>query len=388
MTDASYRGEPLITLHGQLAVAEGVMLTSAVRLAVEWFPLAAQNGPLGTAIDEVEYRNTYPAPFELPLFSIPSDAVLASVDGGTGRLGFGQIVAYRDGDGDERLTLAAPGGLVKDRVLATSGSFSGPFSPMDPAPEIAALVFAEAPLPAELEGLVRPGFSLVKLNFMTGKLEAAADASFQLLLRDDPLLSKVLCPDAYGPMPSPTACGLVPPVEPGTPLNLFGSALEVADDGSARVHINVWADSMSFINGANVTVNGTVISQVGQGGAYQLGEPQRSVVKLGDNLVRVEVAGRPVTQLTVFVPAAFTITAPATVQAGMPLTVSWSESAGASGYQFGTSDVGATGTVTGRTWVGTAPAQPGTLFIDVGAQGSTGDVLGMFNARALVTVAP
>jgi hypothetical protein len=104
--DTGYPGEPLLVIHGQVFLGEGVVAPADPRAAVVWLSAA----PYGVALraDDVAIATTFPADFEVTIAEIPTEQefpgnwqdipYLPEVQGL--QTLFGVLVAYEDVDGN------------------------------------------------------------------------------------------------------------------------------------------------------------------------------------------------------------------------------------------------------------------------------------------------
>ncbi len=371
-----YRGAALFTLGGTMTLAPGVKLERPVRLAVIWYAQVDSRTPKGTVTEDVAFEGQFPLRFTMPFYSPPDEAVLSELPGISGRVGNGQLVAYDDLDGDERLTIAGLGQTVTDRVLAVTA-----LSPLQPASFTGPwrmIAYAE-PGAAPALGL-RAGFNLVEVSPITNTTELV-EPELELELSDDPLLSGTICVEAYN-VPSMTLpCGIVT-----SSLGLLG-LVTAADDGAAYARVGVFADGRQ-IDGATVTLNGVALAQGMPQGPYELFETSRRVIRLGTNLVRVEAPAQVAKEAVAEVPKAFIVDAPATVKAGRPFTMTWTPAEGAGTYSVRASTGMTIGAVNGFGFSGTAPPFTGPLELWISALGGDGYFRGEYLVHKTIEVVP
>ncbi len=379
-----YRGEPLLTLRGQVSTAQGFQVDGPVRLAVIWYPvLAGSNAPLGTSIEEVESPTGFPQPFELKLYAPPDDKVLAAPPGWQfGRSTIGQLVAYHDANRNGRLEVAGAGEPIVDRVLAVSAFVPGVGSGRI-YERVVAVTYLEPPLASEVvrDGL-KPGFNVTTTTVSTMTTEiSTTTAVVDLELRDDPFLSMAICSDAYAQPPVPNPCGL------GTGQELLVNGFVTAfDNGRAEAVFFVTRDG-AFVTDATITLNGTRVPWPGAGTGYGIEEAVRSVVRLGANQLRVDDGKGGALEARFDVPAELTLTAPASVRAGAPFTLAW---AAVSGVLFYSVEIGGMiDSTTELTYSAMAPATPGPLPVIVAAEAfNMNGIRGRYEVARTVDVTP
>ena len=339
LVGATYPGEPLAAVSGSMIPTPETELDGPVRLALAWYPqwLAAEQpggGDLPPAIvtEDVEARGTFPVDFSFPIYRPPPREALAPLDGLAGRGAFGVLLAYRDLDGDRRLSPIPARGAPVDRVIGSS--LLG-----DPRTTFA-LLYVDSPQPAET-GL-RPGLNLVMaVNEEDAEVVPLSTRVRLALTAGGPIYDAFVCEAGWLAFLFTDVCGLPAGGEEGPPG--FGFAGSVTLDGDRlQVELRVTSDGVPAYPEANVNVNGRVIpwdpaAAEGQG-AFVLVEDATTLVRPGSSFV-VSVAAAGVSRGAVFaIPGEFSILTPgegATVTASEPLLLSWTAAPGADEYYAG-----------------------------------------------------
>ena len=161
LVDASYHGEPLLTLQGQVQIVptapegrgdgkpkppddkagkegpkEGpkpvVLPAGALRLAIVWESEAVENhenAAFSAFEQSVELTSQFPAGYVMTLFTPPPDAVMHKATNGAA-YALGTIVAYADADGDGRFDAANDtliGGATGRALVWAASELSAPW---------------------------------------------------------------------------------------------------------------------------------------------------------------------------------------------------------------------------------------------------------------------
>jgi hypothetical protein len=120
-----YPGEPLVTLKGQLLVADHVQVDEPVRLALVWYKSSTDSSqPRDIVTEDIVYEPSFPIDFTFHLYAPPPPEALTEYEGGV-RFGSALLVAYRDDNHNGKLDPIPPGGVPQDRVLGATGSAFG-----------------------------------------------------------------------------------------------------------------------------------------------------------------------------------------------------------------------------------------------------------------------
>jgi hypothetical protein len=369
--DPTYAGEPLVTLRGQASLSQVDRPDGPVRLTLAWYPGVVDDSapppsaPASILTEDVPFQATFPADFSLPLHQPPPRRALVAVGGQVrGRAAMGFLLAYRDGNGNQRLdTLpASGGGPTRDSVVGAS--WGG-------ADSYVLLYVEEAQDPAT--GL-RRGFNLLHITPSGGGVVPLDTPVPLALSAGSAQLDLLVCEVAWDGLPeSEPPCGLSlepPPPEAGT---LLVDGL-VALAGRA-VTVNLWVTrDGERLDDATVTLAGRPVPYVPGHIAYHLEEADSSLLTEGGTVELVARWGDTVTRRLLTVPEGFDITAPAPgvrLRASEELDVAWTAATGAVAYHA--SLLSADGTYeyfsysTGRAATLRAPPDEGPVSLRVAA---------------------
>ncbi|WP_224247395.1 hypothetical protein [Hyalangium gracile] len=123
-----YRGEPLVTLEGQLLLADRVQVDEPVRLALVWYKSRTDpSQPREIVTEDIAYEPSFPIDFTFHLYAPPPPEALT--ESAAGRFGQAILVAYRDGNHNGRLDPIPAGEVPQDEVLGATLSFFDPQAP-------------------------------------------------------------------------------------------------------------------------------------------------------------------------------------------------------------------------------------------------------------------
>jgi hypothetical protein len=124
-----YRGEALVTLQGQLLLADRVQVDEPVRLALVWYKSRADTTqPREIVTEDIVYEPSFPIDFTFHLYAPPPPEALTG-DDASGRFGHAILVAYRDDNHNGKLDPIPAGGVPQDKVLGATQSFFDPEAP-------------------------------------------------------------------------------------------------------------------------------------------------------------------------------------------------------------------------------------------------------------------
>jgi len=117
-----YRGEPLVTLQGQLRLADHIQVDEPVRLALVWYKSSTDlSKPREIVTQDIAYEPSFPIAFTFHLYTLPPPEALSG--GESGRFGHAILVAYRDDNHNGELDPIPAGGVPQDKVLGATQSF-------------------------------------------------------------------------------------------------------------------------------------------------------------------------------------------------------------------------------------------------------------------------
>jgi hypothetical protein len=323
-------GTGLFSLGGGLVLDTGVRTPAELRVAVLWFPAidtAQPSRPAGAETGTQVLRNPFPARWQLELFAEPpakARGAFTTPRGGSGTRSVGQLVLFRDVDGDGQLTLDDQGGSL-DEVWGSSAGVM-PFDADGPGYRLL-VVWREGTLGTDEAGY-RAGFNLVAIDepFATPVVVPSA-TDVTLIATGDPRHALTFCEAAYAPEPPEFACG----------QRIFRTprvtAVLTSSDGVLLASVQASAGARALTN-ATVRLNGTVMPFDGDSG-YLLVELEPTVIHLGMNSLRVEAPGFEPVKLEVVLPRAPTFILPvehADLMVEDEFTVSWFDSEGATTF--------------------------------------------------------
>jgi hypothetical protein len=201
--------EGLLRLGGPLELAPGVPAPTNVRLAVLWFPTLDPSAPQAFTASESgpQLPETLPNRWSFDIHAEPPAQGRSEVrpaNGATGEISWGVVVAYRDVNGDGRLSMMD--GMPLPDVVVASSAGAQPFD-FDNAGVRTLVLWRRGTLGTDENGLEQ-GFNLVRMS------EAFARPSvfprgmdFTLAIEGDRRLQLMVCPQAFGEVPTEFACG-------------------------------------------------------------------------------------------------------------------------------------------------------------------------------------
>lgn len=123
-----YPGEPLVTLQGQMLLADRVQVDAPVRLALVWYKSRPDSSePREIVTEDIAYEPSFPIDFTFHLYAPPPPEALKESE--AGRFGQAILVAYRDDNHNGELDPIPAGGVPQDKVLGATQSFFDPQAP-------------------------------------------------------------------------------------------------------------------------------------------------------------------------------------------------------------------------------------------------------------------
>lgn len=383
--------EPLFSLGGGLVLDTGTTTPAAFKVGVLWFSsmdTAMPSRPKGAETGSTTFANPYPARWKLDLFAAPPMAgrsEFTTEGGGTGARSIGQLVLFRDVDGDGVLTLDENGDSTDELIGSSAGVM--PFDADGPGLR-QLIVWRSGTLGTDETGY-RLGFNLVSLDEpFAAPVPMAPGSDVTLTVTKDPRHALTFCEAAYALEPAEYACGQLVFRTPRVMAFVSSSA----DVLLASVYVH---SGERPINDATVRLNGTVVPSDDQGG-YLMFELTSDVIRFGMNSVRVEAPGLEPVSLKVVLPRAPTFINPgenAQLATGEAFTVNWHDAEGATSFDVSiTAENGMADFVTTRTNEATlmAPPTPGPATLRIVATAdrplTRHQALGMIDAERTVNV--
>ncbi|MFZ5441248.1 MAG: hypothetical protein ACOZQL_14665 [Myxococcota bacterium] len=307
--------------------------STPVQLAVLWFPSRASEAPLppggATSAAPLSPRAER---WSLALTEAPPLAARAAVStpgGGTGSVSWGVMVAFRDVDGDGRLTVAADG--TSPDVLLASSAGAAPFDFDGPGVRHV-LEWREGQVGSD-EGELVEGFNLVRLEGFAAPSPVPLGTDVPLRIDALPRYALSFCPEAYVSDPDELACGLR--VYP-TP-QVLGVAWRLP--GFSFTSVGLRAGRRAIAN-ATVTLNDVSLTPDGQG-SYVFVESSPAVLRPGTNTLRISAPLHDELVLDFTMPGMIDGLRPlegAELGAGKAFDVSWAPVSSATQYDVSVTD--------------------------------------------------
>lgn len=338
--DAGHVEPGLLRIGGPLELAPRVTAPAHVRLAVLWFPsvdtsmprpfAATESGPsLGQALPN---RWSFDVRAEPPAEA--RKEVLSPEGVATGEISWGVLVAFRDVDGDGKLTIGAQGTTTDELLGSSAGAMPFDFD----GPGLRTLILWRKGTVGADEPGVAQGFNLVRMSEPFARPSVfPSSMDFPLTLTADARLALMTCPAAFGEEADEFACNqrrfLTPTV----------SALAMSFEGFQVTTVSLAAGKRA-VTDAKVTLNDVVLPRDAEGG-HVLFELFPQVLLRGENTLRIEAPNHEPLELKLTFPGEPVLQTPAAnaeLVAGEVELVKWSPIAGATSYDVGLSvdDVG------------------------------------------------
>ena len=305
--NAQYRGEPLVTVRGQLREAPSRPVSGPVSLAMVW--LTPGTAPRLPALSVTQWAEstTSTSRFDWVAFTLPPSEARVRSESQT-VMADGVLVVYQDRNGTGALELDGATTPSPDLVLGASlGSPS--------APKGYHLSYVDGELPSSPSGLAQ-GFNLVETA--SGVSSFSSEVPIELTGLD--VLSGWLCTVAERCAPSAKSV-----------LKVVGSVGRSENTASVIVTVR---DDRGPVAQAQVTLNGHPVAYNAAKARYDLEEPAANLQSV--NRLLVTLSGAADLALDVPLVGALTILEPAVfarLPAGAPFKVRWSAPVGASKYR-------------------------------------------------------
>ncbi|MDC0713265.1 hypothetical protein POL68_32685 [Stigmatella sp. ncwal1] len=314
-----YRGDPLVTLQGQLLLADHVQVDEPVRLALVWYKSSTNpSQPREIVTEDIAYEPSFPIDFTFHLYAPPPPEALT--EDAAGRFGHAILVAYRDDNHNGKLDPIPVGEVPQDKVLGATQSFFDREAPGH------ALSYSEGP------GGQNGRFTLS--HFPVGDALPRAepvplDTPITLTLTGENELAALLCmatPSAEtAGSPNPLEfCGL--PATPGI-LRVHASFVLRIDETPTGENVQEQAlvrisDGSQWLTNATATLNGHPLP-IGRPDTTAGAFPTPGAV----STLIVSVPGFPTATYEIRAPGTPRLTSPAsgaTFPSGSSLRFSWS----------------------------------------------------------------
>jgi hypothetical protein len=284
-----------------------------------WFPTwsgETVTGPKSTFVAGSEtFRGTFPVNFTFDLRGPPPAEALIDLaaTGGHGKYAFGFLVAFEDGNGNERLDPGATGAPSPDRIVGVSEADLSL-----PPPLHHYFVLYLDGTPAEDDYLasfmLEQGYTLVEVHSDYGVQVVPPETSVGIEVTRTDALQFFGCAEASFTPWYQTACGIDPyggkyRITRGALDGRLGTQLEINDGNGSR------GDATVLLNGTALTFDPVSAMYTGD----------RPVV--GANTLQIDVPGYPTETITANVPGPVILTTqlPTDAPSGTRLTLGWSD---------------------------------------------------------------
>lgn len=372
--------QPLATVNGKLVSAQAAS-TGALRLAVAWYPSFASlspTAPAGAIVTQpdVTYQGDFPIAFTFSLYDPPPAAAFSNlaVNGGSGRIAYGVLLAYEDTNGNGVFNPAPAGGALVDRVVGLS--VHDPSLP--PPARSHYLIYLDGTIGDEdyFSAFALPqGYSLLEVRNNYGVEPVSLAGEISIPITATPAARLYGCPDVFSATGYfETACGIDPFAgRTQTQGNVHFTGL------STLVFAMVY-DGQGWRGDATVTFDGNAVSYDPVISGYDGRFPAAAG---GAHEIGIAVPGQAAETVALTAPGPLTISAPAdgaTLLSGAPVTIAWTEAADVAYYDiyfYAIADDGTTHwlfhALTSATTITTPPlAYAGETWLTVKAVGAMG----------------
>ncbi len=328
---------PLITLEGQMTLADGHHVDGPVRLALAWYPgmfpegeAASLSQPKGIVTGDTAYQNSVPAPYRFKVLTPPPAAAMKPLPQGfNGQGAIGLLLAFADGNANARLDTIPISGPPVDHVLGSSLMWT--------ASPAFFLVYVDSEQPTAT-GL-RKGFNLVKIIDAQTQAVVPSSTPIPLVLSGGPHLDLFVCEAAWVGTEGEAPCGLDFETEPPPEQLSIAGTVNVYPN-LLKVDLTV-AIAGEAVTDAVITLGGERIPFDPASGHYQADSLDPALLtRPGGAELHVSGRGQELRR-SLTASGDFVIQGPYWAKSGTPFTVSWSASAGAQAYNVSL-DVGAT----------------------------------------------
>ena len=303
--------------------------TSPLRLAMAWYPDFGGTGPAApvravVVQEQVSFEGAFPVAFTFEVKGAPPPAALfdLAATGGSGRIGYGVLIAFQDGNGNRTFDPIPPGGAPIDHVMG----LSVPDPSRPPPPRAWFVVYLDGhPAPNDYWAAfsLQQGYNLLQTHSNFGVERVPLETSVSIPITGGVALDLYACPDAFATLGyMQQACGIDPygggyqaqgavfarPTGASLVLSVYGGAGTVAD--------------------AAVAIDGVAVAYDPLGEVYQWSD---AGAWSGAHQLTIDVPGHPTETLPFTLPEPFSVLSPAagvTLRRGSPVSVSWTAAAG------------------------------------------------------------
>lgn len=323
---------PQVTLKGQLLSSAFAKQSQPLLLAMGWYPTfagTAPGSPVGAVITQanLQYQGNFPVDFTFSLTGTPPAAALfdLSKTGGTGHLAYGVLIAFRDvnknGAFDENSAGKADGDVI--------AGLSVP-DPSRPPPEHSYFVVYLDGKPAANDYYsafpLQQGYNLMEIHYDFGIDPVPLTTGITIPITDSPALNLYACQAAFQDAAwFKRACGIDPY---GGTWQAQGSVFSSPTGTQIQLFVN---DADGNVANASISFDGAPFTYDSVGQTYSF-----TTIRLqGAHSLSLAVPGRASESLSLTLPAAVTVSSPASNQSfssGSRVPISWSAAAGSAYY--------------------------------------------------------
>lgn len=271
--------------------------------------------------------------------------------GGSGLISYGIVVAFRDADGDGRLTVDTDGYSGDELYGSSAGAM--PFDLDDPGAHHA-IVWREGTLGSD-EGFLRTGFNRAQL---VGERLFPAETT-HVLISGDLRAGLMFCAEAFT-ADSSFGCGQRLFRTPA----ISGQVSDAPGGLTATFSVRAGPRAASDVT---LTLNGWLLAR--DGDTWNHVEASHAVLRPGRNTVHLDGVGLAPTTIEFVLPTRFTLESARTHRAGALAHLEWKESTGAQSYRVRLASSGVElSTETSDPWIDlTLPPKQGQASLVVSA---------------------
>jgi hypothetical protein len=321
-----------VKLKGQLLSSASPTQSEPLLLAMGWYPTfagTAPGSPVGAVITQanIQFQGNFPVDFTFSLTGAPPAAALfdLSKTGGTGRLAYGVLIAFRDvnknGAFDENSA-----GMAEGDVIA---GLSVP-DPSRPPPGHSYFVVYLEGKPAANDYYsafpLQQGYNLMEIHYDFGIDPVPLTTNITIPITDSPALNLYACQAAFQEVGwFKRACGIDPY---GGTWQAQGSVFSSPVGTQAQLLVN---DADGNVATASISFDGAPFTYDSAGQSYNFS----TTALQGTHSLSFAVPGRASEDLSFTLPGAMTVSSPSPNQSfpsGSQVAISWSAAAGTAYY--------------------------------------------------------
>ena len=325
-----------LKLKGHLASGTPGAQTTPLRLAMAWYPAFGGMGPTSPAgavvpQGEVTFEGNFPIQFSFEVEGPPPAKALVDLAaaGGTGLIGYGVLIAYKDGNGNRSFDPIPAGGASP---IDTIVGLSMPDPSLPPPPHSYYVVYLAGSLaPSDYWAAfsLQQGYNLLQLNSNFGVERIPLDSDVTIAITSTAALDLYACPDIFlAGGYAQKACG----IDPYRGSYQAQGAVFASETGTSLT-MAVY-DGRGNIADAAVTLDGEVVPYFAASEVYHW---DSATTLTGAHTLSITVPGRATEALPFTIPDQFTVLAPLdgqTLTRGAPVPISWTAAAGTAYYDI------------------------------------------------------